>query len=258
MRVVMPPGWFGNRARHTARFRLRSRRSLPLAMLPAPWRVAAMVDVRLGSAERPLRRILCLGAHCDDIEIGCGGTILRLLRENPEIEIYWKVFSSTPVRKREALHAASLFLAPAKKKKVVILNYQDGFFPSLHAQIKGEFEKLKNKFLPDLILTHYRHDLHQDHRTLCELTWNTYRNHLILEYEIPKYDGDLGSPNLFVDLKESVCRAKLGYLRKAFASQQKKHWFTEEVFSALMRLRGVEAGSSTRFAEAFYARKIRF
>jgi LmbE family N-acetylglucosaminyl deacetylase len=221
------------------------------------WRAVAMVDLRLGSAERPLRRILCLGSHCDDIEIGCGGTILRLLREHPELEIYWLVFSSTPLRKEEAARAANLFLASGKKKKVVIRNYRDSFFPSQQSQIKGEFEKLKKEFTPDMILTHYRHDLHQDHRVICELTWNTFRNHLILEYEIPKYDGDLGSPNLFVGLKESDCRTKLGYLRKAFASQRKKHWFKEEVFSALMRLRGMEAGSSTRFAEAFYARKLR-
>ena len=217
-----------------------------------------MVEFRLGSAQQPLRRILCLGSHCDDIEIGCGGTILRLLRENPEVEIYWNVFSSTPIRKREALRAANLFLAPAEEKKIVIRNCRDGFFPSLYAQIKGEFEKLKKGFDPDLILTHYRHDLHQDHRLINELTWNTFRNHLILEYEIPKYDGDLGAPNFFVELKESICRTKVDYLRKAFVSQREKHWFTEDAFSALMRLRGVEAHSSTRFAEAFYARKVRF
>src|SRR2546425_5589204 len=164
-----------------------------------------MVEFQLGSARQPLRRILCLGSHCDDIEIGCGGAILRLLGENPEIEIYWLVFSATPVRKKEALRAANLFLASAKKKKIEIRSYRDSFFPSQQTQIKGEFEKLKKEFAPDLILTHYRYDLHQDHRVICELTWNTFRSHLILEYEIPKYDGDLGIPNFFVGLDRTTC-----------------------------------------------------
>ena len=215
-----------------------------------------MVEFHLGSSRQPLRRILCLGSHCDDIEIGCGGAILQLLREDPEIEVYWKVFSSTPVRKREALHAASLFLEPARKKKVVVRNYRDGFFPSLQAQIKGEFEKLKNEFLPDLIFTHYRHDLHQDHRVICELTWNTFRNHLILEYEIPKYDGDLGAPNCFVPLDGQTCKRKIDYLCRVFGTQRGKHWFTPDTFEALMRIRGLESNSPAKFAEAFYARKL--
>jgi len=215
-----------------------------------------MVELHLASSQRPLRRILCLGSHCDDIEIGCGGTILRLLRENPGIEIYWEVFSSTPVRKREALHAASLFLEPAKKKKVVIRDYRDGFFPSFHAQIKAKFEKLKNEFLPDLILTHHRHDLHQDHRVICELTWNTFRSHLILEYEIPKYDGDLGSPNFFVGLDRVTCEQKAKHIVDAFASQRTKQWFSADTFLALPRLRGIESNAPGQYAEAFYCRKL--
>lgn len=215
-----------------------------------------MVDVRLGSAERPLRRILCLGSHCDDIEIGCGGTILRVLREQPEVEIYWVVFSSTPVRRKEAAKAANLFLAGAKKKKVVIRNYTDTLFPSQQARIKGEFEKLKKTFLPDLILTHYRHDLHQDHRVICELTWNTFRNHLILEYEIPKYDGDLGAPNLFVGLDRGTCERKAKYILDAFESQRPKKWFTTDTFLALPRIRGVESNARDNYAEAFYCRKL--
>jgi LmbE family N-acetylglucosaminyl deacetylase len=215
-----------------------------------------MVDLRLGSAERPLRRILCLGSHCDDIEIGCGGTILRLLREHREIEIYWLVFSSTPVRKKEAARAANLFLASAKKKKVVIRNYRDSFFPSQQAQIKGEFEKLKKTFVPDIILTHCRHDLHQDHRVICELTWNTFRSHLILEYEIPKYDGDLGAPNFFVGLDRATCERKAKHILDAFASQRSKQWFTEETFLALPRIRGIEANSRSGYAEGFYCRKF--
>jgi len=208
-----------------------------------------MVDLRLGSAERPLRRILCLGSHCDDIEIGCGGTIL-------EVEIYWVVFSSTPVRKKEAARAANLFLATAKKKKVVIRNYRDTLFPSQQAQIKSEFEKLKKTFAPDLILTHYRHDLHQDHRVICELTWNTFRNHLILEYEIPKYDGDLGIPNVFLGLDRATCERKVKYILDAFASQRAKQWFTADTFFALPRLRGIEANSPGGFAEGFHCRKL--
>ncbi len=215
-----------------------------------------MVELRLGSAQRPLRRILCLGSHCDDIEIGCGGTILRLLREHAEAEVYWLVFSSTAVRKKEAARAASLFLAGAKRKKVVIRTFRDTLFPSQQDQIKVEFEKLKKAFAPDLILTHYRHDLHQDHRVICELTWNTFRGHLILEYEIPKYDGDLGAPNFFVGLDRATCERKAKQILDAFASQRSKQWFTADTFMGLMRIRGIEANSPGGYAEGFHCRKV--
>jgi LmbE family N-acetylglucosaminyl deacetylase len=215
-----------------------------------------MLRLTLGEPGRPPRRILCLGAHCDDIEIGCGGTILRLLRENPEREIHWQVFSSSPVRKRETLKGARLFLEPAKSKKTVVRNYRDSFFPTLHSRIKMEFEKLKNEFVPDLILTHYRHDLHQDHRIICELTWNTFRDHLILEYEIPKYDGDLGQPNFFVALEQDTYQKKIRYITQAFGTQRAKRWFEPETFLALMRLRGMECVSPSGYAEAFYCRKV--
>jgi LmbE family N-acetylglucosaminyl deacetylase len=178
------------------------------------------------------------------------------LQEHPEAEVCWVVFSSNPVRKKEAARAANLFLAFAKKKKVVIRNYRDSFFPSQQAQIKGEFEKLKKAFTPDLIMTHYRHDLHQDHRVICELTWNTFRSHLILEYEIPKYDGDLGAPNFFVGLDRATCERKAKHILDAFASQRSKQWFTEETFLALPRIRGVEANSRSGYAEGFYCRKF--
>ena len=215
-----------------------------------------MVDLRLGSAERPLRRILCLGSHCDDIEIGCGGTILRLLREHPDVEIYWLVFSSTLARKKEAVRAANFFLAGAEKKKVVIRNFRDSFFPSQQAQIKREFEIMKKDFAPDVILTHYRNDLHQDHRVICELTWNTFRSHLILEYEIPKYDGDLDAPNFFVGLDRATCEQKAAHILKAFASQRSKQWFTADTFMGLQRIRGIEANSPGGFAEGFHCRKL--
>jgi LmbE family N-acetylglucosaminyl deacetylase len=215
-----------------------------------------MVEFHFGSAERPLRRILCLGAHCDDIEIGCGGTILRLLSEDANIEIYWKVFSSTAVRKKEALRGAKLFLAGVKEKKIAIHKFRDRFFPAFQAQIKAEFDKLKKEFAPDVILTHYRHDLHQDHRVINELTWNTFRNHLILEYEIPKYDGDLGAPNFFVGLDRNTCKRKAECIWDAFESQQAKQWFTVDTFMALPRIRGIEANSAGGFAEGFHCRKL--
>ena len=217
-----------------------------------------MLDVGLGAAGNSIRRILCLGSHCDDIEIGCGGTIIRLLQEHPGCEVYWKVFSSNPVRKREALKAAHLFLKSAKSKRVMVRNYRDGFFPSLHSRIKSEFERIKSEFAPDLILTHYRNDLHQDHRIICELTWNTFRDHLILEYEIPKYDGDLGSPNFFVGLDRQACEQKAKYILDSFSSQRGKRWFTADTFLALQRLRGVESNAPQGFAEGFYCRKLVF
>jgi len=214
-----------------------------------------MLKLSLGTSTTPLR-VLCLGAHSDDIEIGCGGTLLRLLGEYSKVEVHWIVFSAKGARRREALNSAGLFLKQAKAKHVVVRSYRDGFFPYQGAKIKGEFERLKAT-TPDLIFTHYRRDLHQDHRLINELTWNTFRNHLVLEYEIPKYDGDLGSPNLFFPLEESTCRQKAEYLDRAFLTQRKKHWFRDGTFLALMRLRGVEACSPTRFAEAFYGRKVR-
>jgi LmbE family N-acetylglucosaminyl deacetylase len=200
--------------------------------------------------------VLCVGAHSDDIEIGCGGTVLQLLQMIPSVRIHWVVFSSNAARRREAVRSARLFLKGARSKRIVVHSYKDGFFPYQGAKIKRGFEHLKTQINPDLIFTHYRHDLHQDHRLLNELTWNTFRGHLILEYEIPKYDGDLGSPNVFVPLEESICRLKATYLDQSFETQRTKRWFSEGTFFALLRLRGVEAASPTRFAEAFYGRKI--
>lgn len=215
-----------------------------------------MLGIPLSTENGKILTVLCLGAHSDDIEIGCGGTILRLLKSFPSARFHWIVFSSNRVRRKEAHRSADLFLKGAKSKQIAVRSYRDGFFPYQGARIKEEFERLKKRLIPDLIFTHYRHDLHQDHRLLNELTWNTFRNHLILEYEIPKYDGDLGSPNVFVPLEESVCRQKAELLDHAFQTQRTKHWFSEGTFFALMRLRGVETNSPTRFAEAFYGRKI--
>jgi LmbE family N-acetylglucosaminyl deacetylase len=215
-----------------------------------------MMNLLLAELGKQPLHVLCLGAHSDDIEIGCGGTILRLLEVKPTVRVDWIVFSSSAPRRREALRSARLFLKGVRFKNITIRSYRDGFFPYLGAKIKQEFERLKRRINPGLVFTHYRHDLHQDHRMLNELTWNTFRNHLILEYEIPKYDGDLGSPNVFSPLDESTCRKKAAFLRQTFRTQASKPWFSDDTFLALMRLRGVEASSPTGLAEAFYARKI--
>jgi len=228
---------------------------MPLRMQPRN-RSHVMMNLRLAELGKQPLHVLCLGAHSDDIEIGCGGTILRLLEVQPTVRVDWIVFSSSAPRRREALRSAGLFLKGGRFKNITIRSYRDGFFPYLGAKIKEEFERLKRRINPSLVFTHYRHDLHQDHRLLNELTWNTFRNHLILEYEIPKYDGDLGSPNVFSPLDESTCRKKAAFLQQTFRTQASKQWFSDDTFLALMRLRGVEASSPTGFAEAFHARKI--
>jgi len=202
--------------------------------------------------------VLCLGAHCDDIEIGCGGTLLKLMETDPNIRFHWVVFSSDSQRAREASESAHLYLEPAREQKIVIKNFRDSFFPYLGMEIKEYFEQLKQDFSPDLIFTHYRGDLHQDHRLISDLTWNTFRNHLILEYEIPKYDGDLGSPNFFVHLDESICHKKIEYLLDRFKTQADKQWFTEDTFLSILRLRGIESNAPSKYAEAFYCRKMVF
>jgi len=201
-------------------------------------------------------RILCLGAHSDDIEIGCGGTVLRILEENPDAEVLWVVIGASGQRADEATASAKSFLARARQKEVIVKEFRDGFFPYIGAEIKGFFEELKRRCAPDLILTHCRNDLHQDHRLVSELTWNTFRNHLILEYEILKYDGDLGTPNVFVHLTESLARRKVGILLDSFRSQVKKNWFTEDAFLAILRLRGLECNAPEKYAEAYHARKL--
>jgi LmbE family N-acetylglucosaminyl deacetylase len=214
-----------------------------------------MLSLSLGKPAGADYRMLCLGAHSDDIEIGCGGTILSLLGRQDNVMVRWIVFSSSAERAREAQESAHAFLARAREKEVSVKNYRDGFFPFLGDQIKDEFESLKREFSPDLVLTHYRDDRHQDHRLISDLTWNTFRNHLILEYEIPKYDGDLGQPNFFVPLEESVCSRKIRNIVEGFRSQRQKQWFGEQTFMAILRLRGMEANSPTGYAEAFYSRK---
>jgi LmbE family N-acetylglucosaminyl deacetylase len=215
-----------------------------------------MLTCTLGtSAGQPLK-ILCLGAHSDDIEIGCGGTILKLLADHPNSEVRWVVFSGSEQRAAEARAGAELFLRGAGTAVVDIQRFRDGFLPYEGIAVKEYFEALKTEFSPDLVLTHYRHDRHQDHRTVSDFTWNTYRNHLIWEYEIPKFDGDFGSPNLFARLDDAIVDTKCGFIMEVFASQQGKHWLTEELLRSVLRIRGMEAGGATRYAEAFYTRKV--
>jgi LmbE family N-acetylglucosaminyl deacetylase len=202
--------------------------------------------------------ILCLGAHPDDIEIGCGGTILRLIEEVPEAQFYWVVFSGDERRGKEACESAKVFLKKVKAKKIDVQGFRESYFPFVGAKIKDYFEKLKNEFSPDIVFTHYSNDAHQDHRVISTLTWNTFRDHFILEYEVPKYDGDLGTPNLYVHLDKSHVQRKIDYLCDVFQTQRSKLWFDEETFRSILRIRGVESNSPSKYAEAFYCRKVVF
>lgn len=217
---------------------------------------STMMKLSLDHENSAPLRILCLGAHCDDIEIGCGGTILKLLAETGHAEVRWLVFSSDAQRGKEAERAADRFLNAASSRTVQVNAFRDAFFPFLGADIKEYFQKLQADFSPDLIFTHCRDDLHQDHRVIAELTWNTFRDHLILEYEIPKYDGDLGSPNVFVHLDERLCQQKVDYILQCFPTQHQKQWFTKDTFLATLRIRGIQSNSPTRYAEGFYCRKM--
>ena len=203
-----------------------------------------------------LGTVLALGAHSDDIEIGGGATLLRLVREHPAARVVWVVLGGTGTRGEEARASAARFLAGAGSSEVLLQGFRDGHYPDQWAEIKAFFETLK-RFQPDLVLTHYGQDLHQDHRVVSELTWNTFRDHLILEYEIPKWDGGMGSPNVYVPASVADTDAKVAILTTCFASQAGKHWFEDLTFRGLMRLRGLECCAPEHLAEAFYARKLR-
>ena len=214
-----------------------------------------MLPLRFGDARKGIREVLCLGAHSDDIEIGCGGAILELIAANPGLRVLWVVFSADAKREVEARLAARRFLHGAGSSQVVVRKQRDGFFPPQMTEIKEFFEELKRISTPDIIFTHYRHDRHQDHRTISDLTWNTFRNHLVLEYEIPKYDGDLGTPNVFVPLSRKAARRKVNDVCSIFKSQLGQHWFTPDLFFGLMRVRGIECCASSGYAEGFHSRK---
>jgi LmbE family N-acetylglucosaminyl deacetylase len=215
-----------------------------------------MLPLTLGG-RRGGHELLCLGAHADDLEIGCGGTILRLLRERTIRRVTWVVLSGEGgEREREARAAARRVLRGHPHAAVAIHSFRDGFFPYTAVPIKELFERLKREVRPDVVFTHQRHDRHQDHRLVSDLTFNTFRDHLVLEYEIMKSDGDLGQPNVYVPLDEATVGRKLRILGDCFGSQRDRRWFSDDVFRGLMRLRGVEAGSPSGYAEAFYGRKL--
>jgi LmbE family N-acetylglucosaminyl deacetylase len=215
-----------------------------------------LIPLKLGGGTGRALQILCLGCHSDDIEIGCGGAILRLASEYPGCVFHWVVFSAIGPREAEAMHAAAEFVDPSRLKGPLLKTFPDGFMPFVGAEVKAVFEDIKRTVSPDLIFTHYRKDAHQDHRLIAELTWNTFRNHLILEYEIPKYDGDMGQPAVFVPLPLELCEKKVGVIMDAFRSQHGKLWFQRETFFSLMRLRGMECNAPSGYAEAFYGRKL--
>jgi LmbE family N-acetylglucosaminyl deacetylase len=214
-----------------------------------------MMRLKLDKAASGPFKILCLGAHSDDIEIGCGGTILRLAQQYPGCEFHWVVFSAIGTREAEARRAASLF-AGSRLKTLLLRTFQDGFMPYVGGEVKTIFEEELKQLSPDLIFTHNNQDAHQDHRLLSELTWNTFRDHFILEYEIPKYDGDMGRPSVYVPLEKDTGQSKVRHLMEAFPSQRSKRWFEEETFVSLLRLRGMECNAPSGYAEAFYCRKL--
>ncbi len=211
-----------------------------------------MISLQLPAIDR----LLVLGAHCDDVEIGCGGTLLHLIERHPGLEVRWVTFSSNRERREETSRSAEAFLAGAGVRHYDIHEYRDGYFPWSGDAIKDRFEEIAQAYRPDVVLTHHRDDRHQDHRTVAGLTWNTFRNQLVLEYEIPKWDGDLGQPNVYVPLTEAVCRRKIANLMEFYGSQRSRDWFTEDLFWGLMRIRGVECRSASGFAEAFYGYKV--
>lgn len=205
-----------------------------------------------------VRRLLCLGAHCDDIEIGAGGAVAQIIERNPDVEIRWEVFSGgETARGLEARNAAERVCKRASRRpQVTVHAFRDGYMPFQGEIVKDAFNQVQRGFDPDLIFTHHDDDRHQDHRLISQLTWNSWRNHAILEYEIFKYDGDLGRPSVFVPLSKDACDAKIETLLEAFPSQVGKAWFTPDVFWSMLRLRGAECNSPTSFAEAFHARKL--
>ncbi len=204
----------------------------------------------------PDATVLCLGAHCDDIEIGCGGALMELQQRHPALRFVWVVFSGDELREAETRSAAARLLGPSPGCTVEILRFRSSYFPYHGAEIKDAFESIKSRVVPDLIFTHYLKDRHQDHRVVAEFTWNTFRNHTILEYEIAKFEGDLAHPNVFVPLSTSNMERKVSTLMECFPSQRSRSWFDAELFRGHMRLRGVECNSPSRYSEAFHARKL--
>lgn len=212
-----------------------------------------MLALDLARPGRALR-VLAIGAHSDDIEIGAGGAILSWIASGADVSIDWCALSAPGERADEARASAGDFLKGAARADIHLGNFRDGYFPAERTAVKDWVEALKRLETPDVVLCHQRNDAHQDHRLVCELVWNTFRDHLVLEYEIPKWDGDLGQPNIYVELSDAVLARKIELLHKHFGTQRSKAWFDDETFRGLARLRGVECRA--RYAEAFFARKL--
>ena len=219
------------------------------------WRRGCMKTLQLTAPGARLS-MLCLGAHSDDIEIGAGATLLSMLERGIRLSVHWCVLNGIGERKREATSSAADFLSGVESAKIEVMSFEDGFFPEQGNAIKSWFEDLKGRINPDLVLTHRRDDAHQDHRYVSRLTWNTFRDHCILEYEIPKWDGDMGQPNLYVPVSASALKRKVDLLMSHYGSQRSKQWFDAETFTGLARLRGIECRAPERYAEAFFGRKL--
>lgn len=215
-----------------------------------------MISLTPGADRKGPLSVLCIGAHSDDLEIGCAGTLLTWLRSSRPIRVTWVVLSAQGEREREAGRSARALLRGAQQIDLVFAAFRDGFLPAQYEQVKEFFEGVKLRGPVDVVFTHRLEDRHQDHRIAAELTWNTWRDQLVLEYEIPKYEGDLGLPNVFVPLTTAIERKKEAHLERHFGSQRSKGWFSRETFAALARLRGVECRSPSGYAEAFHGRKL--
>ena len=219
-----------------------------------------MQSLDLTKSQKGRLDVLCIGAHCDDIEIGCGGTLLALQRRYPGCRVHWLILTSVPARRSEALAAAQALVKPACRGETLVCDFPDGMLPGHLVQVKERFEAFKALIAggPDLILTHHGLDRHQDHSLVSQVTWQTFREHMIWEYEIPKYDGDLLTPNLYVPVSATAAARKVRVIVKAFASQRGKSWFTADNLLAMLRLRGLECRSPSGFAEGFHCRKLVF
>lgn len=213
-----------------------------------------MLELTAVPSKRPLR-VLCLGAHSDDLEIGCAGTLLEWSKAKRGLSVTWAVLSADDSRRIEAERSVKRLLGRATDVRLHVANFRDGYFPGAFSEIKDWIGACAGPARPDIVLTHRLEDRHQDHRLIAEITWQTFRDHLIFEYEVPKYEGDLASPNVFVPLRAATARRKVSHLVRSFASQRSRHWFDESTFLGLMRLRGLECRAASGMAEAFYSRK---
>ena len=215
-----------------------------------------MLGLTLATSSNSALEILCIGAHCDDIEIGCGGTVIVLQQRYPRCKLHLLVLTSTASRRQEAEAAAKALIKVSARGEMRICEFQDGLLPAHLSEVKAEFERMKKAIAPGLVLTHHGLDRHQDHRLVSDITWQTFRDHMIWEYEIPKFDGDLVTPNMYVPLSSALAQRKINLIMRAFSSQHAKPWFKAENLEAMMRLRGLESRAASGYAEGFHCRKL--